>query len=66
MREICEKLSDDDATKVMRAIIRIEIDATMVRLLLNAPVFELIEAADPNIIPRYIGRNVRYAVKRTN
>jgi hypothetical protein len=66
IREICEKLSDDDATKVMRAIIRIEIDATMVRLLLNAPVFELIEAADPNIIPRYIGRNVRYAVKRTN
>ena len=66
IREICEKLRDDDATKVMRAIIRIEIDATMVRLLLNAPVFELIEAADPNIIPRHTGRNVKYAVKRTN
>ena len=66
IREVCEKLSDDDATKVMRAIERIEIDATRVRLLLNAPVFELIEAADSNIIPRYTGRNVFYLVKRTN
>lgn len=66
IREVCEKLSDDDATKVMRAIIRIEIDATRVRLLLNAPIHELIEAADPDTIPRYTGRKVIYAVKRIN
>ena len=66
IREVCEKLSDDDATKVMRAIIRIEIDATRMRLLLNAPIHELIEGVDPNIIPRHVGRQVFYAVKRTN
>lgn len=66
IREVCEKLSDDDATKVMRAIIRIEIDATRVRLLLNAPIHELIEGVDPDIIPRHTGRNVLYSVKRTN
>lgn len=66
IREVCEKLSDDDATKVMRAIIRIEIDATSMRLLLNAPIHELIEGVDPNIIPRHVGRQVFYAVKRTN
>ena len=66
MRELCKKLSDDDATKVMRAIVRIEIDATRIRLLLDAPIHELIENADPNIIPRHVGRQVFYSVKRTN
>ena len=66
IREVCEKLSDDDATEVMRAIIRIEIDATRMRLLLNAPIHKLIEGVDPNIIPRHVGRQVFYAVKRTN
>lgn len=66
IREICEKLSDDDATKVMKGIDGVEIDATKMRLLLNAPIHKLIELADPNIIPRYIGRNVIYAMKRAN
>ncbi len=66
IREVCEKLSDDDATKVMRAIERIEIDATSVRLFLNAPVYKLIEAADPSIIPRHTGRKLFYSVKHTN
>lgn len=66
IREVCEKLSDDDATKVMRAIIRIEIDATRMRLFLNAPIHELIEGVDPYIISRHVGRQVFYAIKRTN
>ena len=66
IRELCERLSDDDATKVMRAIERIEIDATKVRLFLNAPIHELIERVAPDIIHRYTGRNVFYSVKRTN
>lgn len=66
IREICEKLSDDDATKVMKGIEGVEIDATKIRLLLNAPIHKLIELADPGIIPRYIGRVVIYSVKRAN
>lgn len=66
IRDICEKLSDDDATRVMRAIERIDVDATQIRLFLNAPIHELIEATAPHILPRYTGRNVTYSVKRTN
>lgn len=65
MQEICNQLSDDDATKVMRAIVKIEIDALNLRLILNDPVMEII---DPHAqyLRAYTGRMVHYATKRKN
>ena len=65
MCEICEGLSAEDATRVMRGIVRIEIDAVNIRLILNAPVHELIEI---NVAPlkTYMARKIFYSIIRTN
>jgi hypothetical protein len=65
MQEICNQLSDDDATKVMRAIVKIEIDALNLLLILNDPVMEII---DPHAqyLKAHTGRMVHYATKRKN
>ena len=63
LREIFGNMSDDDTTKVMRGIDRIEVNATNVRLCLNAPVHELIEAAGVMPLYKYTGRIVVYASK---
>lgn len=65
MREICEKLSSDDATNVLRAIVKIEVDAQNIRLILNAPVHELIDV-HADFLRTHTGRAVHYAIKRTN
>lgn len=65
MREICEKLSPDDATNVLRAVVKIEVDAQNIRLFLNAPVHELIDV-HADFLRTYTGREVYYSVKRTN
>lgn len=65
MREICAKLDADQATCVLRAIDRIEVDAQNIRLVLNAPVHEIIDVY-VDFLKMYTGRTVRYAVKRTN
>lgn len=65
MCEICEGLSAEDATRVMRGIVRIEVDAVNIRLILNAPVHELIEI---NVAPlkTYMARKIFYSIIRTN
>jgi hypothetical protein len=65
MREICAKLDADQATCVLRAIDRIEVDAQNIRLVLNAPVHEIIDVY-VDFLKMYTGRKVRYSVKRTN
>lgn len=65
MREICEKLTPDDATNVLRAVVKIEVDAQNIRLFLNAPVHELIDV-HVHFLRTYTGRDVHYSVKRTN
>lgn len=64
--EICANMSEEDATKVMRSIVRVEIDATRVRLILNAPVHEIIEQHNSASLQRYTGRELMYSVIRTN
>lgn len=66
IRELCEKMSHEDAIWVVRSITGIEVDATRVRLLCSAPIHELIEKTDKDIIPRKMCRKVTYSVKRTN
>lgn len=65
MREICAKLDDDQATHVLRAIDKIEVDAQNIRLVLNAPVHEIIDVY-ADFLRMYTGRAVYYAIKRTN
>lgn len=65
MRDICDKLSDDEATRVLRAVERIDIDAQFIKIVLNAPVHEIIDNHN-NYFRIHTGRGVRYAVKRTN
>lgn len=65
MREICRELSPDDATNVLRAIVKIEVDAQNIRLILNAPVHELIDV-HADFLRTHTGRAVHYAIKRTN
>lgn len=65
MRDICDKLSDDEATQVLRAVERIDIDAQFIKIVLNAPVHEIIDN-HANYVRIHTGREVRYAVKRTN
>lgn len=65
MREICAKLDADQATHVLRAIDKIEVDAQNIRLVLNAPVHEIIDVY-ADFLRRYTGRAVYYAIKRTN
>lgn len=65
MREICEKLSPDDATNVLRAVVKIEVDAQNITLILNAPVHEVIDV-HVNFLRIRTGRKVHYAVKCTN
>lgn len=65
MREICAKLDADQATRVLRAIERIEVDAQNIRLFLNAPVHKIIDVY-VDFLRMYTGRAVHYAVKRTN
>lgn len=62
---ICAMLTDDEATSVMRAIERVEIDATNARLILNAPVHELIDAHSEHL-KKHLGRYIHYSVKRAN
>lgn len=65
MCEICAGLSAEDATRVMRGIVRIEVDAANIRLILNAPVHEFIEI---NTAPlrTYMARKIFYSIIRTN
>ena len=65
MREICAKLDADQATHVLRAIEKIEVDAQNIRLFLNAPVHKIIDVY-ANFLQTHTGRYVHYAVKRTN
>ena len=65
MREICRELSPDDATSVLRAVVKIEVDAQNITLILNAPVHEVIDV-HVNFLRTHTGRKVHYAVKRTN
>lgn len=65
MQDICDKLSDDEATQVLRAVERIEIDAQIIKIVLNAPVHEIIDN-HVDYFRIHTGRGVRYAVKRTN
>lgn len=65
MREICEKLSPDDATNVLRAVEKIEVDAQNITLFLNAPVYKIIDA-HVGFLRMRTGRLVHYAEKRTN
>lgn len=65
MREICAKLDADQATRVLRAIDKIEVDAQNIRLVLNAPVHEIIDVY-ADFLRMHTGRAVHYAIKRTN
>lgn len=65
MREICAKLDADQATCVLRAIDKIEVDAQNIRLVLNAPVHEIIDVY-ADFLRIHTGRAVHYAIKRTN
>ena len=65
MRDICEKLSPDDATSVLRAVIKIEVDAQNIILILNAPVHKLIDV-HVDFLRTHTGKKVHYAIKRTN
>lgn len=66
IRELCEKMSPEDAIWVVRSITGIEVEATRMRLLCSEPIHELIEKTDKDIIPRKMCRQVIYSVKRTN
>lgn len=65
MREICSKLDADQATHVLRAIDKIEVDAQNIRLVLNAPVHEIIDVY-ADFLRMHTGRAVHYAIKRIN
>ena len=65
MREICAKLDADQTTRVLRAIDKIEVDAQNIRLVLNAPVHEIIDVY-ADFLRMHTGRAVHYAIKRTN
>lgn len=65
MREICEKLGTDDAINVLRAVVKIEVDAQNITLILNAPVHKIIDV-HADFLRTHTGRAVHYAIKRTN
>lgn len=65
MRDICDKLSDDEATQVLRAVERIEIDAQFIKIILNAQVHKIIDK-HVNYLMMHTGRRINYGVKRTN
>ena len=63
--EVCEGLNPEEATSVMRSIVRIEIDAEIVSLILNKDVHKIIEKnAAP--LKAYFGRNFQYKIIRKN
>lgn len=66
MRDICARMTPEDATMVMRGIERIEIDATNVWIYCVDPVHRVIEGCDPRMIGARLQRAVQYRVKRAN
>ena len=66
MRDICARMTPEDATMVMRGIERIELDATNVWIYCVDPVHQVIEECDPRIIGERLHRAVQYRVRRAN
>lgn len=67
MRDLSVAMTSDDATKMMRGISKIEIEATKIWIYCDdEPTVKIIEATDPNVIASRIGREVMYRVKRAN
>lgn len=67
LRDICARMTPQDATTVMRGIERIEIDAQEVKIYCLPPVHELIQANNHyQVIANNLRREVRYLVKRVN
>lgn len=67
MRDLSVAMTSDDATKMMRGIIKIEVEATKIWIYCDdEPTVKIIEATGPNIIASRMGREVNYRVKRTN
>lgn len=65
MCEICEELSAEDATRVMRGIVRIEVDKANITIILNAPVHKLIDI-NTSPLRTYMARNIFYSIIRAN
>lgn len=66
MREICVRMTQEEATTVMRGIERIDLDAANIWIYCVDPVHRLIEAANPREIGESMQRSVHYRVKRVN
>lgn len=66
MRDLSVAMTSDDATKMMRGISKIEIEATKIWIYCDEPTLKIIEATGPNIIASRIGREIIYRVKRAN
>ena len=67
MRDLSVAMTSDDATKMMRGISKIEVEATKIWIYCDdEPTAKIIEATGPNIIASRMGREVNYRVKRAN
>ena len=66
IRDICARMTPEDAAMVMRGIERIELDATNVWIYCVDPVHQVIEECDPRIIGERLHRAVQYRVRRAN
>lgn len=67
MRDLSVAMTSDDATKMMRGIIKIEVEATKIWIYCDdEPTVKIIEATGPNVIASRMGREVNYRVKRAN
>lgn len=66
MRDLSVAMTSDDATKMLRGISKIEVEATKIWIYCDEPTLKIIEATGPNIIASRIGREVNYRVKRAN
>lgn len=66
LRDICARMTPEDAATVMHGIDKIEINAREIWIYCVSPVHKILEANGPKTIAAAVGRDVCYRVKKVN